>query len=807
VKKNMEKTFNKIILFYILIIFIFPIINLNVSSSIIIDNGSINYQHRNLVVDSNGILHAVYANDSKMYTEQSNDSGLTWTNRTLITDLSSGSFRNLLIDSDDTLWVFWKYTDVTSYIMYNKSTDGGLTWTGASLKSLTSAYSFNDISACIDSADDITVVYVYDWENSDYTIRYRRYIHETSTWNSEQTLQSGIPDALDDVSATPLNNGSVFITYRFNDWNGDDIISLRYKIINPACETWESGIVYKGASTSYDCEGRFDTLTNMNNDIEFLYIRENGGSNEGIYWNKYDTSERSFVGEESIYYDVTYPVLTCSISWTREGDTIALFSKHNVWSSTDKIHKCIRSYAGEWSDVFMMDQGNNYECENPSLCYQRYPDTWIFTQGFIFNFFNDTNDTACYTQSNYNLWYNGSFYPGDTPWDGGSGDPEGYGNHITLNVYNESNTSEELTFNIFVTNQSGSETYYDEICTNPYNCYYNLIPTGNKISFLISSAGYYPRQFYMNIDTSVNYEVNVYLAPLSANLYFMNVIDEYSEPVEDVFLVIKRYIDDTGQYENMTSLYTDGIGQCSAYLLPDVQYKVYLNKTGYYDKTDDWIPDPTYFGIYYPKYFTIYHLDYNITPDYDPWDYITFEGWMYTNGSIKINYEDVLTGTINATFYTYEINGSDMSSTLVSTNNTTNDDFVFWVYGINANRMHCIYLYLNHTILGYQILHICLSPVNITDNINETDIENKIVDVFGDFTLGYVNFFFVFLPAIFLLVVPGHFHPGIGILAAGMWLGFGSLYFGLPSIITILAPFLMMIGTILMVVKGGASKL
>jgi hypothetical protein len=249
----------------------------------------------------------------------------------------------------------------------------------------------------------------------------------------------------------------------------------------------------------------------------------------------------------------------------------------------------------------------------------------------------------------------------------------------------------------------------------------------------------------------------------------------------------------------VTSLYTDGYGEIEVYLNLGTNYKVFITKTGFNDFVDDYIPDINI----RTKIFKISYSSIVVNVTYDFWDLILFNGTMYTNDTILVCYEDINLNTTDAVFYVFELYND--TSTLVATESTNNDLFSFWVTSINTSRAYQVVIYLNHTVLGFKTMTILISP--IYSGVDTASIEAKIRNVFGNFDLGFVNFFLIFLPAIVLLILPGMIHPGLGIIGCGLYLGFAGFFFGLPSTFVLLTPFIIAIGIILLIVKGGIFKL
>jgi len=300
---------------------------------------------------------------------------------------------------------------------------------------------------------------------------------------------------------------------------------------------------------------------------------------------------------------------------------------------------------------------------------------------------------------------------------------------------------------------------------------------------------------------------------IATPLYYIRVVEtistdyiETDKGVEDAYVTISRYINSTSSFKAVSSLYTDANGYINLYMLPNVLYKFTITKTGYDTKISDYIPTPANeWGQTTEKVFRITRNT-TVTPNEDLitfWDIITFNATMYSNNTIKVTYIDSYANTTNAQFYTYDL--YNFTATLISTNTTVNDTFIFWVMGINTSHMHRIILHVNQTNLGYVTKSYTVSPL-YNGNLS-AKIEGNLSSIFGVFDLGYVKFFFVFLPFIGLVCLGGTSHTGLGVIGGGLWFGFSSVYFSLPTTIVVIAPFIVALGFVLFIVRGGEHKL
>ena len=390
-------------------------------------------------------------------------------------------------------------------------------------------------------------------------------------------------------------------------------------------------------------------------------------------------------------------------------------------------------------------------------------------------------------------------------------------------VYNLSNPSMGISpFGLEISNSSGTEVYWNSAATAPLKINKDDIPFGTNTIVTINASKYKTTKYYFNYVINHLYNHTFYIPPMVTNvtpgtgdagdtndshlvsrLYRIRVIDAYTYPIASVKVYVKRYINTTDTYENTSILLTDGYGEADVYLVPGVNYKVFLEKTGYLQTgSNDWTPDPVFYGANYPKVFQM-SIDSSASEIKTFWDVCTFKATVYHNGSLYVEYSDSMSETINAQFYTFEI--YNFTEYLNSTNTTTNDIFSFWVRNLNISRSHRVHLFLNHTTLGYVNVSIIVLPLH-TEKLNKK-IEKKFIDVFGNFDLGYVNFFFIFLPLICLLVLFGPAHAEIGMIGAGLYLGISSIYLEMNVGLIQLGFVIVAIAIVYTMVKHGRMKI
>jgi len=399
---------------------------------------------------------------------------------------------------------------------------------------------------------------------------------------------------------------------------------------------------------------------------------------------------------------------------------------------------------------------------------------------------------------------------------------------LGMNCFNESNPSQAIDFDIEITNSDASEVYTNSSLSNPFYISLDDIPYGDDTIIVVSNSSYKQRIYYKDLDLNNFYNFSFYLPPhytpvdpgsgdsgsntSETRLYLLTVVgpqNEYtSPPVEGAKISIARYINVSDTYEEIGAVLTSANGEAEFYLIPFTLYKVTISKEGYDTKISDYIPGTDVFT----KEFRIEPS--STTPtDYDIfWDDITFTGVMHINGTIKITYADANSSTVDTQIYLYDVYNGSFS--LNDTDSRTGvDSFSYWVTGINTSRDHEAWLYFNNTANYASVtspVTILIIGVNKTwdGSITPTELEQRFTDMFGDFPLGYFNVISIIIPII-LLCIFGPFNAGIGILSAGVSLGFIQVFFGLAAsaafnpFLALMCPVILVLGFLYMSsVKG-----
>lgn len=385
---------------------------------------------------------------------------------------------------------------------------------------------------------------------------------------------------------------------------------------------------------------------------------------------------------------------------------------------------------------------------------------------------------------------------------------------VFVNCYNESSGIKIANYSVFFTNPEGTWTYAHDNCNNTFAISVNDIPQGDDISLLVNATGYYARTYVMDIVITGNYYINVYLVPITATLYYLRVVEtietsyaQVDQAVEGASVIIKRYINASAGYQTISSLVTDANGYVNLQLVPYVQYKVFISKTGYDDKISDYIPaPPNEWGQTVEKVFRIVLTAVNVTPppSYQWSDYITFTGILNnTTKIITTTYNDALTNTTNWQLYVYRMDPNSTTLTLVSSFSGTNDSFTLTANVTDTTSSYVVVFYVNHTNFGYHVLELYF--YGYPPGITTASRFNLLFTLnYGYNPFGWANtfMFFVILGCLFSFDRKNTY---MAIFLIGFILLFINIWIGIETIWTALAagffPILMIFFGILMLIR------
>lgn len=364
-----------------------------------------------------------------------------------------------------------------------------------------------------------------------------------------------------------------------------------------------------------------------------------------------------------------------------------------------------------------------------------------------------------------------------------------------VECYDENTTLPISNFGVFFTNENGTQTYMNNSCTNPHVISMSSLPQGKNVALQVNATEYDTRLYYLNIEELTGneiYYITCYLLPSNlSKLYLLQIIDELDQPVSDATVNIKRYINETVGYQNVTILHTDTNGQVNTYLQVGKLHKVIITKTGYETEISDYVPSDSIFTHTFKLEFS----EPTEPTTYVFWDVVSFTGISYSNGSVKVTYVDSSSQTTNTQFYMYS--HYNTTDTLVDTTTKTGENTTtYWVTDLNLSRLHYVNLYFNHSYNFEEVqpIKIIILPINDTTNRTQASFESYFVATLGENPLGWGNSI-AFVVAIVLLCSFSPFQVGIGIISAGAGLVAVQAMFVFSNIyILVIIPIVIFIG-------------
>lgn len=307
------------------------------------------------------------------------------------------------------------------------------------------------------------------------------------------------------------------------------------------------------------------------------------------------------------------------------------------------------------------------------------------------------NTSYYFTLFSFTVWGSLSRYstPVYIPWGG-----------ISFNCYNES-SGLPIHFNVLISDREGNHVYYGPNLYGSQFVNTSEIPLGDHIGFFVtnnSTASYHynPRMYYYDLEPNIFYNLSFYLPPTLTEMvtndsyyYLITVINEAGQTIDNAYLVIKTYMATIDEFVNVTTGYTDGNGQFTAYLKPNTLYKINCSKDGYEDSLVDYIPSPSVYT------FTIKMYVETETPSttYLWYEQHVFNGYLNNATSrLYVNYTDYMSQTEDWQVYIWRLN-NDSTNTLVATYSGTNDSFQL-VYPTSNICDYHVLIWVNHTTFG-----------------------------------------------------------------------------------------------------------
>jgi len=430
----------------------------------------------------------------------------------------------------------------------------------------------------------------------------------------------------------------------------------------------------------------------------------------------------------------------------------------------------------------------------------QYTDVWV-QAGYIFVATDDAG-IAAYTFDGNEFTYinspnavhtNGVYCDGTYIYGCGINQVLAYGmdGQLIVNLFNESSpTSPISNWGILITDESENFIYSNYTATNPL-----IIDTWSlgigDINIYVNATGYLSRSYYVDIQPYTDYYLDAFLPPQEeANLYYIQVLSETNNPIFEADIEIIRFLN--GTYRTISSGLTNGYGLFSIYLIPEVEYRINISKSGYNPIfMQNLLPDPNYYGInnpiiYWLSFKDIYYLNETM------WHESVFFTVETSGTTLYTNYTDVLTNTTDTHMVVLEQNGSTGLITPFAWYNTTDTDTWTHTNTINNSNCYIVYLYVNHS--NWQRMQ-TIGPIIVCgDNQTYRGITSKtnfnyLFDLnYGSNPFGWSNIFGFMLMVIGLFGF-GQVNSGVSIILTGFVLLVVNNIIGL-AVIGVLVPVL-----------------
>jgi hypothetical protein len=294
-----------------------------------------------------------------------------------------------------------------------------------------------------------------------------------------------------------------------------------------------------------------------------------------------------------------------------------------------------------------------------------------------------------------------------------------YGTYLDLNinVYNESNGTQGIPFNILIKNLNGTQTYSLMNQNNTLHLNTSSISGNQTILIKVWSENYRERIIMVAVGNYLKANYSFFLpreilspgadpggasayspdSPIVATAYNIRIVytiksdfQEFDRPIRDAWIVIKRFINATGTYEIMSILITDTNGYANVFLLPSVLYIFEISShPRFHDLVADWNPIPiNAYQVPDVKIFRLELIDY----EFQPGDY------TYLMDNITWSFSPTNTQYTGAIPFSFHIVSSDgklqwyrMTVEFYNVSNKT------WVMLYNGNDSTSTGGYLNYT--------------------------------------------------------------------------------------------------------------
>ena len=229
-----------------------------------------------LTIDSNNHIHTIWQDDTsgnqELYYKRSTNGGASWTTKRLTWNSGESSYPDIVVDSNNHIYIVWKDdTSGNHEIYYKKSTNGGTSWTTKRL-TWTSEYSGGPRIAK-DSYNHIHVVR-YDSTPAKPEIYYKKSTNGGTSWTTKRLTWNPGSSYYPDIAAD--TNNHIHVVW-YDSTPGDS--EIYYKRSTNGGTSWSQQRLTWLPDSSYNPS----IATDSNNNIHVVWNEENPGNCEIYY--------------------------------------------------------------------------------------------------------------------------------------------------------------------------------------------------------------------------------------------------------------------------------------------------------------------------------------------------------------------------------------------------------------------------------------------------------------------------------------------------------------------------------------------
>lgn len=378
---------------------------------------------------------------------------------------------------------------------------------------------------------------------------------------------------------------------------------------------------------------------------------------------------------------------------------------------------------------------------------------------------------------------------------------------LVIWVYDENTSLPINNWDVHITNYDKTSTYESLGNNNPLFIDSDDLPYGPDTMIKINATDYTFKVFYMDIYQNNFYSLDAYLIHVNETQdnYVIRIINEVANPVSGAKVYVKKYINDSWGYKNLSVLITDGYGYCPPVsLIAYDEYIVTIVADGYINATYDLHPVPIIYGDERDKYFTftIYTTETEYLNETMYHEKISFTIEM-NSVYLFVNYSDSTSLTEDFTISIFEHNSSNTSFALYSRTTQVDVQSIDIVHSINNSNCYSATLDLNHTIFGYT--HDIVGPICWRLGITTKTRFDTLLDLnFKHCPFGWSNLFcfFILLGTMFSF---GQRNVGVGMIITGGILAFINSVIGFNILNVFIPATLVALGLLVMWSERGKA--